>query len=66
MATDVKTPIPTDPPPAYDAAAQGPSRPMRPLLDLPALNELRNKRVILASASPRRRALLAQVCVLTA
>ncbi|KAI7066295.1 hypothetical protein KC365_g19050, partial [Hortaea werneckii] len=34
----------------------GPPRP----LDLPALNELRGKRVILASASPRRRQLLAQ------
>jgi len=35
----------------------GPPRP----LDLPALNELRGKRVILASASPRRRQLLAQI-----
>lgn len=61
-----------DPPP-YDAAG-GVAVPIQekaliksPLprppfpLDLPVLNYLRNKRVILASGSPRRRQLLAQV-----
>ncbi len=62
---DKKTPL--EPPPSYDAsqpspASNGPSRPRLPLpLELPALNMIRGKRVILASASPRRRQLLAQV-----
>lgn len=68
---DEKTPL--DLPPAYDGtggvavpAAQPPQRPgggpRAPLpLNLPALNMIRGKRVILASASPRRRQLLAQV-----
>lgn len=46
---------PTQPPPK----GSGP-RPPFPL-DLPALNLIRGKRVILASASPRRRQLLAQI-----
>ncbi|KAF2857097.1 Maf-like protein [Piedraia hortae CBS 480.64] len=33
----------------------------RPALDLPALNMIRGKRVVLASSSPRRRQLLAQI-----
>lgn len=57
--------LPTDPPPAYTAPS-APSLvprppPPRPPLSLPALNLLRTRRVILASASPRRRALLAQI-----
>lgn len=35
--------------------------PRPPPLDLPALNMIRGKRVILASASPRRKQLLSQV-----
>lgn len=67
--SDEKAPL--EPPPSYDDAAQPapssngtPSQPPRRLplpLDLPALNMVRGKRVILASASPRRRQLLAQV-----
>lgn len=59
------------PPPSYeDAAIQHGALPSRAAtskargpvpLDLPILNELRGKRVILASASPRRKQLLAQV-----
>jgi septum formation protein len=68
--SDEKAPI--DPPPYTDnpipisEKANGPPgqprgpRPPFPL-DLPALNMIRGKRVILASASPRRRQLLAQV-----
>ncbi|PWY90058.1 Maf-domain-containing protein [Aspergillus heteromorphus CBS 117.55] len=58
---------PSDPPPAYDqtttAPAPNPKRstmllPRPPPLSLPILNNLRNKRFILASASPRRRQIL--------
>jgi predicted house-cleaning NTP pyrophosphatase (Maf/HAM1 superfamily) len=59
------------PPPSYeDAAAQHGALPARPPpgklraplpLDIPVLNQLRGKRIILASASPRRKQLLAQV-----
>ncbi|KAK5109941.1 hypothetical protein LTR62_006430 [Meristemomyces frigidus] len=69
---DQKTPL--EPPPAYTddpsgrpAANNGQATPRQgmvrgPLpLNLPALNMIRNKRVILASASPRRRQLLAQI-----
>lgn len=67
---DEKTPI--EPPPSYDDASPAPSQsggvgarqgPPRPpvLLDLPALNMIRGKRIILASSSPRRRQLLAQI-----
>lgn len=58
---------PSDPPPDYEkstAETGGPPRPLRkgPLpLDLPILKHLNSKRVILASASPRRKALLQQV-----
>jgi septum formation protein len=49
----------SDPPPAYDAsAAPTPRLPRPPPLSLPVLNSLRTKRVILASASPRRRQIL--------
>ncbi|KAJ4321092.1 hypothetical protein N0V94_003039 [Neodidymelliopsis sp. IMI 364377] len=48
---DSKRPPPGPPPP------RGPPPP----LSLPSLNELRRKRVILASASPRRKQLLAQI-----
>lgn len=64
--SDQKTPL--EPPPAYENTPQpsqpsnGPQRPRLPLpLDLPALNMIRGKRVILASASPRRRQILAQI-----
>ncbi|KAH9863583.1 hypothetical protein J1614_009515 [Plenodomus biglobosus] len=66
--------IPIDPPPSYEDARKSPApdgkgtpiskRPPPgppPPLNLPALNELRNSRVVLASASPRRRQLLAQI-----
>ncbi|KAF2868677.1 Maf-like protein-domain-containing protein [Massariosphaeria phaeospora] len=69
--------IPLHPPPSYEAAQQGQSQrpaPPRPggapplsprpgpkPLDIPALNLLRGRRVVLASASPRRRYLLAQI-----
>ncbi|KAF2668801.1 septum formation protein [Microthyrium microscopicum] len=62
---DTKNSTPLDPPPSYEAAQQPSAPVLRPrapvLLDLPALNSLRGKRVILASASPRRRQLLAQI-----
>lgn len=61
--------IPSDPPPYTDKADEGaaPPRPNLPIrkgpqpLELPILKHLNSKRVILASASPRRRALLQQV-----
>ncbi|CBX97554.1 hypothetical protein IAQ61_001233 [Plenodomus lingam] len=67
--------IPIDPPPSYEDARKSPApdgkgtppiskRPPPgppPPLNLPALNELRRSRVVLASASPRRRQLLAQI-----
>jgi len=63
---------PSEPPPDYITAAASHGIRLRqsappkkgPLpLDLPILSYLKSKRVILASASPRRKALLAQVCV---
>ncbi|KAI4953421.1 hypothetical protein J4E91_002268 [Alternaria rosae] len=69
--------LPSDPPPSYEDARKSPipqnksgsgapltKRPPPgppPPLSLPALNELRGSRVVLASASPRRRQLLAQI-----
>ncbi|KAI9932173.1 hypothetical protein ASPWEDRAFT_27557 [Aspergillus wentii DTO 134E9] len=48
-----------DPPPAYDAKPNPrASLPRPPPLALPVLNELRSKRVILASSSPRRRQIM--------
>ncbi|KAK4132555.1 class II aaRS and biotin synthetase [Trichocladium antarcticum] len=61
---------PSDPPPDYITAARAHGIPLRqsaPIkkgpypLDLPILTYLRSKRVILASASPRRKALLSQL-----
>ncbi|QIW96997.1 hypothetical protein AMS68_002515 [Peltaster fructicola] len=50
-----------EPPPAYQDAPPV-SRPRGPApLNLPALNLIRGKRVILASSSPRRKQLLAQI-----
>ncbi|KAI0882278.1 Maf/Ham1 [Annulohypoxylon maeteangense] len=67
-------PTPSDPPPDYETAAgeQIPTHPLpirpppvrRPpgsLLDLPILKYMRTHRTILASSSPRRRALLSQL-----
>ena len=62
--------VPLEPPPSYDVSQPSdggvtptrPNGPRQPLpLNLPALNMIRGRRVILASASPRRRQLLAQV-----
>ncbi|KAI9837096.1 MAG: hypothetical protein M1819_000747 [Sarea resinae] len=58
-------PAPTEPPPSYENSKPVPPKPVGPPLraplplDLPALNVVRGKRVILASASPRRKQLLA-------
>lgn len=75
MADITKHPVPQDDPPSYDTIPSRPAQSSQqiqprirkpqlripPPLDLPALNLVRNKRVILASASPRRRILLAQI-----
>ncbi|TKX22962.1 Maf-like protein [Elsinoe australis] len=60
--------VPLEPPPDYEAAAEksgGPptgARPRGPIpFKLPALEMLKGRRVILASASPRRKQLLAQI-----
>lgn len=67
---DVKhAPLLDGPPPSYETASKpvSPTPAKSPLLraplplDLPVLSSLRGKRVILASASPRRKQLLAQV-----
>ncbi|KAJ5167346.1 dTTP/UTP pyrophosphatase [Penicillium canariense] len=52
---------PIGPPPAYDLPkpARGAALPRPPPLTLPVLNNLRDKRVILASQSPRRRQIIA-------
>lgn len=47
-----------DPPPAYTETTPAPRLPRPPPLSLAVLNDLRQKRVILASASPRRRQLI--------
>ncbi|KAL1882449.1 hypothetical protein Plec18167_002865 [Paecilomyces lecythidis] len=51
-----------DPPPSYEASSAVPARasllPRPPPLSLPSLIELRSKRVILASASPRRKQII--------
>jgi hypothetical protein len=76
MAEEKKTPITAgEAPPSYDNAAiehgelptrTGPPpgkpgpRPLFPL-DIPVLNQLRGKRVILASQSPRRKQILSMV-----
>lgn len=57
-----KLPLPQDDPPAYEPSTKPPPRLARPPpLELPALTLLRNRRVILASASPRRKQLLGQI-----
>ncbi|OAL47328.1 Maf-domain-containing protein [Pyrenochaeta sp. DS3sAY3a] len=68
--------IPSEPPPSYEDVRRSPApdskSPLGPPgarrpppgpspLNLPALNELRKQRVVLASKSPRRRQLLAQL-----
>ncbi|KAI4099783.1 MAG: hypothetical protein LQ339_005805 [Xanthoria mediterranea] len=65
---DVKyTPAPLEPPPSYETTASTPLKPSMtkgPLpraLDLPLLSSVQGRRIILASASPRRRQLLAQI-----
>lgn len=54
----------TDPPPAYEQSTTPAPRavlPRPPPLNLAVLNNLRQRRVILASASPRRRQILSQL-----
>lgn len=46
---------------AGNVARTGPRPPFA--LDIPLLNQLKGKRVILASKSPRRKQLLGQVCL---
>ncbi|KAJ5091253.1 dTTP/UTP pyrophosphatase [Penicillium alfredii] len=50
-----------DPPPAYDPRTSKPALPRPPPLSLAVLNDLRTKRVILASSSPRRRQIIAHL-----
>lgn len=69
------TKIPLEPPPNYEDAAAQPAAPAASMakpvprgpfpLDIPVLTQLRGKRVVLASASPRRKQLLGQACVST-
>lgn len=69
--SDVKyAAAPVEPPPSYETTTSFPSTPpatkaplpRAPLpLDLPILTSIQGRRVILASASPRRRQLLAQI-----
>src|SRR5271170_972590 len=70
MSEKRKAPAPLDPPPSYDAVSKPPLSPQPPVklplrppppLELPALTLVRSKRIILASASPRRRQLLASI-----
>lgn len=71
MAAPQATGAPAEPPPSYEALsippreaqAGAPPRRLRPPppLELPALSLLRGKRIILASQSPRRKQLLAQI-----
>jgi len=66
MADTKYAPAPAEPPPSYETAAR-PKPPRAPALraplplDLPVIKSLQDKRCILASASPQRRQLLAQV-----
>lgn len=70
MSDVKKAPVPSEPPPSYEATPlnpaspvppeKGPPRPF-PSLDLPTLNLLRGRRTILASASPRRKQILAAI-----
>ncbi|KAL8693500.1 MAG: hypothetical protein Q9218_001689 [Villophora microphyllina] len=69
MSDQKYAPAPTEPPPSYETTTlpsqQAPVKPPLqrvPLpLDLPFLSSIRDRRIILASASPRRRQLLAQI-----
>ncbi|KAL2039208.1 hypothetical protein N7G274_007876 [Stereocaulon virgatum] len=66
MADTKYAPAPTEPPPSYETAAQPTASKPPPLraplpLEIPIIASLRDKRVILASASPRRKQLLAQI-----
>ncbi|KAL9620502.1 MAG: hypothetical protein Q9160_004971 [Pyrenula sp. 1 TL-2023] len=70
MADEKKGLLPPDPPPAYDVSSQphpppqklSPKGPKPPFpLQLPALNALRSRRLILASSSPRRQQILSQL-----
>ncbi|KAL9640400.1 MAG: hypothetical protein Q9204_000735 [Flavoplaca sp. TL-2023a] len=70
MADWKYTPAPLEPPPSYETTASIPPKspttkiplPRAPLpLDLPWIRSIRGRRIILASASPRRRQLLAQI-----
>lgn len=70
MSDIKKAPIPSEPPPSYDATPLNPASPAPlkkgaprppPPLDLPTLNLLRGRRTILASASPRRKQILALI-----
>lgn len=60
LVSKMNDPEPLDAPPAYEAAPPATRQPLPrpPPLNLPFLNDLRTKRVILASASPRRRQIL--------
>ncbi|KAL8783673.1 MAG: hypothetical protein Q9213_004467 [Squamulea squamosa] len=64
--SDVKyIPAPIEPPPSYETTAspatKGPfPRPLPPL-DLPFLSSIRGRKIILASASPRRKQILTQI-----
>jgi septum formation protein len=65
---DAPNDVPQEPAPSYEAVPQqAPLIPIVPRLraplplDIPALASLRGKRVVLASASPRRKQLLAQM-----
>lgn len=70
MSDEKKAQMPLEPPPSYDAVSKAPTDsktpfriPIRPPppLELPTLALLRNKRTVLASASPRRKQLLASI-----
>ena len=67
MSDSKKATLPSEPPPAYEFVTSPPRSPIPsrlrslPPLELPALSLVRNKRVILASASPRRKQLLASI-----
>jgi septum formation protein len=70
MSDVKKAPTPSDPPPSYAVTPLNPASPAStkkgalrppPPLDLPAVNVLRGRRTILASASPRRKQLLAAI-----
>ncbi|KAF1851295.1 Maf-domain-containing protein [Cucurbitaria berberidis CBS 394.84] len=56
-----KSPIPDSKSPSATPGARKPPPGPPPPLDVPYLNDLRRQRVVLASASPRRRQLLAQI-----